>query len=61
LIVREAIAEYAARDQRLSRSERERLLGILGRAESRHGARLWMLNPVDFADLPGLKLYAPDK
>jgi len=29
LIVREAIAQYAAREEQLSESERERLLGIL--------------------------------
>jgi hypothetical protein len=39
LIVREAIAEYTARDQHLSRSERERLLGILGRINSRPPTR----------------------
>ena len=39
LIVREAIAEYAARDERLSAAERERLLGTLRRIRSRRVSR----------------------
>jgi predicted transcriptional regulator len=38
LIVREAIAEYTARDERLSAADRERLLGVLRGIRSRpHG------------------------
>lgn len=35
LIVREAIAEYTRRDERLSPEERERLMGVLRRIKSR--------------------------
>jgi hypothetical protein len=35
LIVREAIAEYTGRDQRLSQPERERMLGALRRIKRR--------------------------
>jgi hypothetical protein len=51
-IVREAIGDYAARADRLSDSERARLLGVLGRlrsAEPTRGAR-----QVD-AELEGLR------
>ena len=39
LIVREAIAEYTARDARLSPAERDRLLGVLRRIGSRPATR----------------------
>jgi hypothetical protein len=39
LIVREAIAEYAAREERLSDEDRERLLGVLRRIRSRPPTR----------------------
>ncbi|HVH55559.1 MAG TPA: ribbon-helix-helix protein, CopG family [Vicinamibacterales bacterium] len=35
LIVREAIAEYTSRDERLAPEERERLIGVLRRIKSR--------------------------
>jgi hypothetical protein len=39
LIVREAIAEYTARDERLSSAERERLLHVLDRIGARPATR----------------------
>jgi predicted transcriptional regulator len=39
LVVREAIAEYAAREDRLSDTERERLLGVLRGIRSRPATR----------------------
>lgn len=39
LIVREAIAQYAAREDRLSDAERERLLGVLRRIGKRPATR----------------------
>ncbi|MEO6212308.1 MAG: ribbon-helix-helix protein, CopG family [Vicinamibacterales bacterium] len=39
LIVREAIADYATREQRLSDSDRERLMGALRRIRSRPSKR----------------------
>lgn len=39
LIVREAIAQYAAREDLLPDSERERLLGVLGRIRQRPPTR----------------------
>jgi hypothetical protein len=39
LIVREAIAEYTARDERLSQAERDRLLEVLRRIGSRPATR----------------------
>jgi hypothetical protein len=39
LIVREAIAQYAAREEKLTGEERERLLGILRRIKSRPQTR----------------------
>ena len=39
LVVREAIAEYAAREDRLTDSERERLLGVLRGIRSRPATR----------------------
>ena len=38
LIVREAIAEYARRDERLSKSERERMLDVVRRIKRRPAA-----------------------
>jgi hypothetical protein len=35
LVVREAIAEYSAREERLSQAERDRLLGVLRGVRSR--------------------------
>ena len=39
LIVREAIAEYAARDERLSPADRDRLLNVLRRIKGRPSPR----------------------
>lgn len=39
LVVREAIAEYAAREDRLAEPERERLLGVLRRIRQRPASR----------------------
>jgi metal-responsive CopG/Arc/MetJ family transcriptional regulator len=39
LIVREAIAEYTSRDERLSPEEREHLIGVLRRIHSRPRGR----------------------
>jgi hypothetical protein len=39
LIVREAIAEYTSRDERLSEADRERLMGVLQRIRSRPASR----------------------
>lgn len=39
LIVREAIAGYAAREERLDDAERERLLGVLRRMKKRPASR----------------------
>lgn len=39
LVVREAIAEYAAREDRLADPERARLLGVLRRIQSRPSKR----------------------
>lgn len=39
LVVREAIAEYAARDERLSDVQRERLMGVLRKIKTRPPTR----------------------
>jgi len=39
LIVREAIAQYATREELLPHAERERLLGVLRRMRQRHPTR----------------------